>query len=288
MSNKLSTSALAKKRDIDAQQLFKDLSKAGYLSRHEGQWLLTDLGAKFGGEYVDHPKYGKFVVWPENLLIDLTATSGGTLSATQVGEYFKLNPKKINQLFSELGWIARQDQDWVATPSGLRVGAKQRQDKQSQNKFVVWHDSIRHNPHLRQSVIEFLGQDAESHATDKSYSSFRQKFEAKHRTLDGHYVRSTGELLIDNWLYLAGVMHAYQRPLPIEEQIMSDFYLPAGKVYIQYWGTDHGDTPLREQEKTRTLYAEHQFNLIEISSEDVNQLDDVLPEKLRMFGIKAY
>ncbi len=36
MSNKLSTSALAKKRDIDAQQLFKDLSKAGYLSRHEG------------------------------------------------------------------------------------------------------------------------------------------------------------------------------------------------------------------------------------------------------------
>ncbi len=288
MSNKLSTSALAKKRYIDAQQLFKDLSKAGYLSRHEGQWLLTDLGAKFGGEYVDHPKYGKFVVWPENLLVDLTATSGSTLTATQVGEYFKLNPNKINQLFSELGWISRQEQVWLATPSGLRVGAKQRQDKQSQNKFVVWHDSIRHNPHLRQSVIEFLGQDAESHATDKSYSSFRQKFEAKHRTLDGHYVRSTGELLIDNWLYLAGVMHAYQRPLPIEEQIMSDFYLPAGKVYIQYWGTDHGDTPLREQEKTRTLYAEHQFNLIEISSEDVNQLDDVLPEKLRMFGIKAY
>jgi len=288
MSNKLSTSALAKKRDIDAQQLFKDLSKAGYLSRHEGQWLLTDLGAKFGGEYVDHPKYGKFVVWPDNLLVDLTATSGNTLSATKVGEYFKLNPKKINQLFSELGWIAKQDQEWIVTPSGIRVGAKQRQDKQSQNKFVVWHDSIRHNPHLRQSVIEFLGQDAESHATDKSYSSFRQKFEAKHRTLDGHYVRSTGELLIDNWLYLAGVMHAYQRPLPIEENIMSDFYLPAGKVYIQYWGTDHGDTPLREQEKTRKLYVEHQFNLIEICSEDVNKLDEVLPEKLRMFGIKAY
>ncbi len=288
MSNKLSTSALAKKREIDAQQLFKDLSKAGYLSRHEGQWLLTDLGAKFGGEYVDHPKYGKFVVWPENLLIDLTATAGSTLSATQVGEYFKLNPKKINQLLSELGWITKQDQDWVTTPSGIRVGAKQRQDKRSQNKFVVWHDSIRHNPHLRQSVVEFLGQDTQSHATDKSYSSFRQKFEAKHRTLDGHYVRSTGELLIDNWLYLAGVMHAYQRPLPIEEAIMSDFYLPAGKVYIQYWGSDAGEISIREQEKTRALYAEHQLNLIEISSEEVKKLDDVLPEKLRQFDIKAY
>lgn len=288
MSDKLSTSALAKLRNVDAKQLFSDLSKAGYLSRHEGQWLLTDLGAKFGGEYVEHPKFGKFVVWPENLLIDLTATGGNTLTATQVGEYFKLNPKKVNQLLSELGWIKKEDEGWIATPSGIRVGAKQREDKSSQQKFVVWHDSIRHNPHLRQSVVEFLGQDAQTHATDKSYSSFRQKFEAKHRTLDGHYVRSTGELLIDNWLYLAGVMHAYQRPLPIEELVMSDFYLPLGKVYIQYWGTDSGEISLKQQEKTRQLYAAHEFNLIEISADEVHQLDDVLPEKLRQFGIKAY
>ncbi len=288
MSDKLSTSALAKLRNIDAKQLFADLSKAGYISRHEGQWLLTDLGAKFGGEYVEHPKFGKFVVWPENLLIDLLATGGNTLSATQVGEYFKLNPKKINQLLNELGWINKEDNGWVVTPSGVRVGAKQREDKQSEQKFVVWHDSIRHNPHLRQSVVEFLGQDAESQATDKSYSNFRLKFEAKHRTLDGHYVRSTGELLIDNWLYLAGVIHAYQRPLPIDEEIISDFYLPAGKVYIQFWGTENKDISEREKDKTRALYAKHQFNLIEITAEEVHQLDDVLPERLRRFGIKAY
>jgi len=288
MSDKLSTSALAKLRNLDAKELFADLSKAGYISRHEGQWLLTDLGAKFGGEYVDHPKFGKFVVWPENLLIDLTSTGGNTLTATQVGEYFKLNPKKINQLFSELGWINREENGWIATPSGIRVGAKQREDKQSGQKFVVWHDSTRHNPHLRQSVVEFLGQDAEFQATDKSYSNFRLKFEAKHRTLDGHYVRSIGELLIDNWLYLAGVMHAYQRPLPISEEIISDFYLPAGKVYIQYWGTDNRETSEREKEKTRGLYAEHQFNLVEITPEEVHQLDDILPERLRQFGIKAY
>ncbi|MFV0449977.1 MAG: glycerol kinase [Vibrio sp.] len=288
MLDKLSTSALAKLRNIDAKQLFSDLSKAGYLSRHEGQWRLTDLGAKFGGEYVEHPKFGKFVVWPENLLIDLMATGGNTLTATQVGDYFKLNPKKINQLFSELGWINKQEDGWIATPSGIRVGAKQREDKQSQQKFVVWHDSIRHNPHMCQSVVEFLGQDAQKQATDKSYSNFRQKFEAKHRTLDGHYVRSTGELLIDNWLYLAGVMHAYQRPLPIEEVIISDFYLPNGKVYIQYWATDNGEISQREQNKTRQLYAEHEFNLIEISPQEIHQLDDILPERLRQFGIKAY
>ncbi len=288
MSDKLSTSALAKLRNIDAKQLFSDLSKAGYLSRHNNQWLLTDMGAKFGGEYVEHPKFGKFVVWPENLLIDLVATGGNTLSATQIGEYFKLNPKKINQLFSELGWINKEKDGWIATPAGLRVGAKQREDKQSQQKFVVWHDSLRHNPHLRQSVIEFLGQETQTQATDKSYSNFRKKFEAKHRTLDGHYVRSTGELLIDNWLYLAGVMHAYQRPLPIEDAIMSDFYLPAGKVYIQYWGTDSGEISLKDRESTRALYADHEFNLIEVTPEEIHSLDDILPERLRQFGIKAY
>lgn len=103
MSDKLSTSALAKLRNVDAKQLFSDLSKAGYLSRHEGQWLLTDLGAKFGGEYVEHPKFGKFVVWPENLLIDLMATGGNTLTATQVGEYFKLNPKEGQSTIERTG-----------------------------------------------------------------------------------------------------------------------------------------------------------------------------------------
>lgn len=287
-SAKLSTSALAKQRNLDAKQLFADLKKAGYINRFDDQWILTDLGAKFGGEYAQHPKFGPFIVWPNNLLIDLSATSGQTLSATQVGDYFKLNPKKINQLFSELGWITKGDTGWVATPSGLRVGARQREDKGSEQKFVVWHDSIRHNPHLRQSVIEFLGQDADEHATDKSFTSFRHKFAAKHRTLDGHYVRSVGELLIDNWLYLAGLVHAYQRPLPIEQSVMSDFYLPAGKVYIQYWGTDGAPIEEKHRQQTRALYTEHQFNLIEIEPDEVQQLDDILPARLRAFGIHAY
>lgn len=129
MADKLSTSALAKKRQQDAKQLFQDLKTAGYIHRHDEQWILTDLGTKFGGEYAQHPKYGRFIVWPENLLIDLHATSGQTLTATQVGEYFKLNPKKMNQLFSELGWIARSEAGWHATESGLRAGAQQREEK---------------------------------------------------------------------------------------------------------------------------------------------------------------
>lgn len=288
MSDKISTTALANQRELDAKQLFSDLKSAGYINRSEDGWVLTEIGAKFGGEYVDHPKFGQFIVWPENLLIDTAATSGKTLSATQIGQRFSLSAKKINQLLQELGWIAKEDNGWHVTASGLTVGGYQREDKEREQQFVVWHDSIVRNKRLKQSIVEFSGQDAQAHATDKSLSSFRQKFEAKHRTLDGHYVRSKGELIIDNWLYMNGVVHAYDRQLPIEQDVLSDFYLPTGKVYLQYWGNDNGETDEKQQHQIRSIYQEHNFALIEVFPAEIDKLDEVLPAKLKPYGIKAY
>ncbi|MGR5236373.1 glycerol kinase [Vibrio alfacsensis] len=288
MSEKVSTSALAKMRKIDAKLLFADLKRAGYVTRQEDKWLLTEEGAKYGGEYVDHPKFGQFIVWPSNLHIELATSCGKTFSATQLGEKLNLNAKRINQLLSELGWISKSEEGWTLTEAGIRAGGQQRADKASQNTFVVWHDVVLRNKRLKQSVVEFLGQDAESHSTDKSYSSFRQKFEAKHRTLDGHYVRSKGELLIDNWLYLAGVVHAYERQLPIEQDVTCDFYLPGGKVYLQFWGSDADEMSQAERDAIRGVYEQHHFNLIEVEPSELDKLDDVLPKRLRQFGIQVY
>ncbi|WMN89459.1 glycerol kinase [Vibrio parahaemolyticus] len=288
MSEKVSTSALAKMRNVEAKLLFADLQRAGYITRQDDKWLLTEEGAKFGGEYVEHAKFGQFIVWPTTLHIELSSTTGKTLSATQLGDKLNLNPKRINQLLSELGWINKSETGWNVTATGVRAGGQQRIDKESQHSFVVWHEVVLKNKRLKQSVVEFLGQDAESHSTDKSFSSFRQKFEAKHRTLDGHYVRSKGELLIDNWLYLAGVVHAYERQLPIEQDVTSDFYLPTGKVYLQFWGSDHGEISQDDRETIRAVYEQHQFNLIEVDASELERLDEVLPQRLRQFGIKAY
>ncbi|KHA59545.1 glycerol kinase [Vibrio variabilis] len=288
MSDKLSTTALAKSRQQDAKELFTELKNAGYINRGDEGWVLTEIGAKFGGEYITHAKFGKFIVWPQNLLIDRIATSGNTLSATQIGQRFSLPAKKINQLLQELGWLSRTEQGWQVTQSGLTVGGHQRGDKETGAQFVVWHDTIIRNKRLKQSVVEFSGQDAETHTTDKSLSSFRQKFEAKHRTLDGHYVRSKGELIIDNWLYMNGIVHAYDRQLPIEQDVLSDFYLPAGKVYLQYWGSDSGEIDAKQRDKIIALYQEHGFALIEVTPDDIEYLDERLPSKLREFGIKAY
>ncbi|MBR9786942.1 MAG: glycerol kinase [Vibrionaceae bacterium] len=288
MSEKISTSALAKMRNVEAKLLFADLQRAGYITRQDDKWLLTEEGAKFGGEYVNHAKFGQFIVWPTTLHIELTSISGKTFSATQLGEKLNLNPKRINQLLSELGWINKSETGWAVTATGVRAGGQQRTDKESQHTFVVWHEVVLKNKRLKQSVVEFLGQDAESHSTDKSFSSFRQKFEAKHRTLDGHYVRSKGELLIDNWLYLAGVVHAYERQLPIEQDVTSDFYLPTGKVYLQFWGSDSGEIGKGDREAIRVVYEQHQFNLIEVDPSELEKLDEVLPQRLRRFGIKVY
>ncbi|EOB2784320.1 glycerol kinase [Vibrio vulnificus] len=288
MTDKISTTALAKMRSLEAAQLFTDLSRAGYISRVGDKWILTELGARFGGEYVDHPKFGQFIVWPVNLHIELTSTNGKLLNATQIGEQLGLNAKKVNQLLSELGWMAKSDQGWEVTESGIRVGGKQKGDGDAHPYYLLWHDSISRNKRLKQSVIEFLGHDAESHATDKSYSSFRQKFEAKHRTLDGHYVHSKGELIIDNWLYMAGVVHAYGRQLPIEDDVICDFYLPAGKVYLQYWRSDNGDIPEASKAKIRAIYQAHHFHLIEVEESELESLDELLPKRLKPFGIKAY
>ncbi|ROV62159.1 glycerol kinase [Vibrio ponticus] len=287
-ADKLSTSQLAKLRDIPAKEFFQQLKRAGYINRSDDGWVLTDIGAKFGGEYVQHTKFGQFIVWPENLLIDDTLSSGNLLSATQLGERLKLTAKRLNLLLSELGWIIKTEQGWQATPAGLTHGAQQKSDKQSQQLFVMWHDTITRNQRLKQTVLEYLGQDAEAKATDKSFSNFQQKFAAKHRTLDGHYVRSRAELIIDNWLYMNGIVHAYDRPLPIEAEQLSDFYLPSGKVYLQYWGNDHGKMSEQEIERIRGIYQQHQFALVEVFADEIDKLDDILPSRLRPHGIKAY
>ncbi|WP_226036714.1 hypothetical protein [Aquibacillus saliphilus] len=72
---------------------------------------------------------------------------------------------------------------------------------------------------------------------------------AKHRSADGHYVRSRAEMLIDNWLYMSEIVHAYERKLPIEEDVYTDFYLPVGKVYIEYWGLEDEPKMRRESKK---------------------------------------
>ncbi len=93
------------------------------------------------------------------------------------------------------------------------------------------------------------------------------------------------EVLIDNWLYLSGIAHAYERQLPIDEDAYCNFYIPQGRVYIDYCGLENDAADQNRRRKKQELYRRYRFNLIELTDEHIHSLDDVLPKPLLKFGV---
>ena len=57
------------------------------------------------------------------------------------------------------------------------------------------------------------------------------------KCLDGHVVRSKGELIIDNYLHKLGLAHKYENTIKINgEKVKYDWYLMDHDIYIEYWG----------------------------------------------------
>ncbi|MCM3470439.1 hypothetical protein [Brevibacillus borstelensis] len=156
--------------------------------------------------------------------------------------------------------------------------------------YVTWPESILKNKRLVETFQQLIGEPMEEkdEVQEQNDVSFREKFEAKHRTADGHFVRSKAEMIIDNWLYMSEIVHAYERKLPIEEDVYCDFYLPIGKVYIEYWGMENDPKYLDRKKAKLDIYQKYGFHLIELTDADIQNLDDVFPKKLLKFGIQAY
>ena len=303
---KLSTSALAKQMGLGSKDLFIKLADKGYIQRENEAWQLTDQGQLKGGEYVESSKYGKYITWPEDILADKhealseRGTGSGlseTLTARIIGAHFDISANKINFILSELGWLQKGIKGWVVTEQGKKHGGLQSEDRKSGIPYVRWPKDIVERKSLKESIAQVQGTSSESEPdtsldnpaeSQKTDVGFREKFEAKHRSADGHFVRSKAEMLIDNWLYMAEIVHAYERKLPIEEDVYCDFYIPTGKVYIEYWGYENDAKYLARKKKKIEIYRKYDFNLIELNDQDVQNLDDVLPRLLLKYGVQAY
>lgn len=215
-------------------------------------------------------------------------TDGSLLFATALGEKLGLSSRRINQILAELGWITPSKKGWIPSLQGKSLGAMQRQYSQTGIPFVLWPPTIVENKVLVNAIQDFKGERISvSNVSSNELSDFRSKFPAKHRATDGHWVRSRAELLIDNWLYMAGIVHAYERQLPIEEEAYCDFYIPAGKVYVEYWGLERDSQYQARMSAKRELYAKHNFNLIELTDEHIRNLDDALPKMLLQYNIET-
>jgi len=314
---KLSASRIAERLGCDAKEVNTRLQSAGWVQRDaSGSWALTSDGQKLGGTLAKG-RFGQYVAWPSEILQrkelastsaaatseslsgeDSEASAAGIVTPTRIGDEFGFSAIKINQMLSELGWIEKGVKGWKVTEQGKKLGGIQREHFRSGVPFVVWPAALLSNRNLLLSAAEVSGQQGSQEAplgaevqaapTKPSESGFREKFEAKHRATDGHFVRSKAEMLIDNWLYMAEIVHAYERKLPVEEDVYCDFYIPTGKVYIEYWGLEDDPRYRERKERKLALYQRYGFRLIELRDSDVQNLDDVLPRLLLRFGVQSY
>ena len=291
--SQISTTALAKLYNVSSKELFSHLLDIGYITKQDDNWSLTELGIKNGGAIKESTQYGQYIVWPEDIDLNKEQTNAKLITSTAIGKSFDLSANKINFIFSELGWVQKGLKGWVVTEPGKKQGGVQSEDKKSGIPYVRWPESIVESKSLNETIGHVKGVDNSPlpetiKTTNEESVEFREKFEAKHRSADGHMVRSKAEMLIDNWLYMAEIVHAYERKLPIEEDVYCDFYIPTGKVYIEYWGYDNDPKYLARKKKKIELYSKYGFNLIELQDKEVQNLDDVLPRLLLKYGVQAY
>ena len=220
------------------------------------------------------------------------------LSSTTLGEKLGIGSRKVNLVLSELGWIERATKGWVPTAQGKKLQAESREIRQSGIPYVVWPEAIVSSRILTNTVQELLGskvsepkiksEDVSVQEKNEKQVGLRDKldkFKPTHRAMDGHWVRSKAEGLIDNWLYMSRIVHAYERLLPIEEVLYCDFYVPAGKVYIEYWGLENDPKYKERKEKKKEIYKKYGFNLIELNDQHIQNLDDYLPKMLLKFNV---
>ena len=65
-----------------------------------------------------------------------------------------------------------------------------------------------------------------------------------------------------------------------EAVVLSDFYIPDGNVYIEFWGLNDDQRYLERKKKKQKMYSDNHLNLIDLEESDVKRLNDILPRKL--------
>ena len=121
-----------------------------------------------------------------------------------------------------------------------------------------------------------------------------------YRTFDGKIVRSHGERMIANWLYLHGVSYKYESDYKIKtanklhRQYKPDFYYPNIDVWHEHWALDQKGNPppdftgyLEEIQWKRKLHSDNKTELIETTFGEVVFANGLtgLKEKLTKRGI---
>lgn len=292
--NKISTSKLALKLKVEAKELFWILQDLNFIYYENNNWKLTQKWKENGWVIINGFKYSDYIAWDEdfNPYEKFEIKSINYLKSSELAEFFNTTPRKLNIIISELWFIEKNIKWWFLTQMWKILWWKEFEHS-SWKIFVKWPENIKENKLLLQEFNLDKNEKFELETvvqTSNIIDNFRDKFPTKYRTKDWHNVRSRWELIIDNTLYEYWLVHAYERKLPIEENIYCDFYIPSrlwsSAVYVEYWGLEDWEYNERKNIK-KEVYKKYNLNLIEIENKHIDNLDDYLPKMLLAFWIKV-
>jgi hypothetical protein len=229
----------------------------------------------------------------------------------------------LQQLFATLrdcGWIRKVEDGWLLTAKGEFEGGEYVHSKRY-GRYIVWPEALVEHPLLRgiesnrlvnAAGIALDGEQGgnenhwpeallENDVVVAQFEYLRQQREqgevveadllstiSEWRGLDGHSFHSHGEALICQWLYLAGIVHACHRRLPLAQEHIADFWLPGAQVYIEYTGDEHAAGEIAAALERIEIYKKNQWRWIEVRPEHLAQLDEYLTRELQELGAAVF
>ena len=277
----ISTTALARLLGKESKELFVLLTSGGWIVKVDNHWQLTEKGKFEGGIYVNHPKYGEYIAWPESIqqhpLLKLLPEA--PLTATNLAHKWDMPARLVNLLLAERQLLAKHVRGWHLTDKGKLLGGRQHESESSGIPYVTWPETLLDDPELLLAVQQVRGDTALTN----------------HPTLDGHQVNNAVQRRVDNWLYLAGIVHARDYAFVWAlDSLNADFYLPTIHFCIECWADALGQQNNNsagvisgELEKL-AIYKKHKLDYIELRDENIHQIDEVLARSLLKRGLAVY
>jgi hypothetical protein len=298
----LSGTALAKRLNIPTRELFSLLASHGWIQRQGEHWRLTGKGEFEGGRYQNSERYGAYIAWPERIvqhrLFNASSQEHSLLTSAMLGARVGLSARQVNLLLLELGWVRKGLKGWELSPQGKALGGLQEEYPDSGVPYVRWPASLPSHPVLLRTLrvlqacakLGAAGEASEGELFEDPGPDIRTRLDGvpAFRAVDGHVLPSRAQLLLCNWFYMSGIVHATGRRLPVEGEYRCDFYLPSQHLYVEYWGDEAAPGLLSAKLEKRAVYERHGLALLELDAEDLPKLDEVLPRKLLRYGLAVY
>lgn len=106
------------------------------------------------------------------------------IKITALAEFFSIEPRQLNQIFTTMGWIEKKHYIWwVATDLGKKNGAIEHQINNSRVSYVYWHKDIMNN----QELISTIKSIVHSYIVNNEYEEFIKEYYRKKGYTLWHY-----------------------------------------------------------------------------------------------------